>query len=214
MRQLDASKSMLHRLFVEKTDVLQVNLKLFSGGRREYGDAILHAFAIANQYAAVVEIYVLYPKPQRFKQAKTAPVKQAADQTICAGQVRDHEPGFFLSQHGGEPLWSMRAYNIVDPRQIDIHDAFVEKEECRQRLGLCRWRYPAVVCEVTQKVPDLIPAHLSGVTGSVMPNEAPDPVDISFLGPIAVVPQPDRGPDCVQETRGCGHGIVEETLTS
>ncbi len=72
----------------------------------------------------------------------------------------------------------------------------------------------ALAGQVAQKIPDLGSTQFPRVTPSMMQNEAPDPVDISLFGSIAVVPQTDRGPDCVQKSGWCGHGIAGGALTS
>jgi hypothetical protein len=60
--------------------------------------------------------------------------------------------------------------------------------------------------EVVQERPNLTASHFSRMTFAVEQHEAPDPVDISFLGTKAVASQAYFRPGQVQEPVRSWHG--------
>jgi hypothetical protein len=59
---------------------------------------------------------------------------------------------------------------------------------------------------VGEKLYDLFSSHALGMPEVMKPHEADDPRDVSLLGAAAVVPEPDRFPDAVEEFRGSHAG--------
>jgi len=51
---------------------------------------------------------------------------------------------------------------------------------------------------------DLVAAHLTRMAHGVEPDQAARPIDVSLLGPVAVVPVADGAADLVEQSRGIG----------
>ena len=115
VRQLDAAKATRDRVLMSQADVRKVNLQVTGDGSREHGDAILHAFSVANQDAAVVEVHILDAKPQSLEQPEATAIEQASDEAMRAGHLRDHLPSLVPREDCRKPLRPMRTYDIVDP---------------------------------------------------------------------------------------------------
>ena len=204
--QFDASDAPLDGVLVQELHVLEVHLEFVGHRFREDGDAILHALAVTHHDAAVVEVDVLHSQAQRFEQSQSAAVQQPGDEPVGAGHLGDHLAGFLAGEHGRQALRAVRAHDIVDPGQVDIQHAFVEKEQGGEGLRLGGGRDLAGVGEVAQEIPDLVAAHVARVAAGVEEDEAADPVDISLFGAVAVVAEADGGADGVQEAGWSGHG--------
>jgi hypothetical protein len=87
------------------------------------------------------------------------------------------------------------SHHIVDPRQVHIHDAFVQKEESGQGLTLRCVRDLTIVGQVSQECGNFRSAHFARVALRIEQDEPANPVDISLFGSIAVVPQANCGSD-------------------
>ena len=99
----------------------------------------------------------------------------------------------------------MRAYHVVDPGQIDIQDAFVQKEQGGQRLGLSGWCHMEIRGQMAQERPNFLATHEAWMAVAVKVNESANPVDISLAGTEAVMAELDFGSDGVEQAQGCGH---------
>ena len=53
---------------------------------------------------------------------------------------------------------------------------------------------------------DLVAAHLTRMAHGVEPDEAARSLNVSLLGPVAVVPVADGAADLVEQSRGVGSG--------
>src|SRR5689334_19521812 len=115
--------------------------------------------------------------------------------------MRDDPRGFLVRENRGQPLRPMGAYHVVDPRQIDVHDAFVQKQDGRQGLGLCCCGNQAILGQMGQERGDLWSTHVAWVPLLMEQDETAYPVDISFFSPVTEMPEPYGGPDCVQKAR-------------
>jgi hypothetical protein len=120
--------------------------------------------------------------------------------------VGDDFPGFRLVQHRRQPLRVPGAYHIVNPGQIDVQHALVEKKQCRERLRLSGRRDLQVGRQMAEESPDLIATHVFRVLAAVELDEAEDPVDMSFLSAEAVVAEADLGAHRSEEAGRAGHG--------
>ncbi len=118
-----------------------------------------------------------------------------------AVQMSNDPHGFLTRQDRGQSFQPVSSHHIVDPRQLDIHDAFVQKEESGQGLALRCGRDLTSVRQVSQECGNFRSPHIARMAFLVEQDEPANPVDISFLGPIAVVPQANCGPDRVQQAR-------------
>src|SRR5688572_7174281 len=91
--------------------------------------------------------------------------------------------------------------DFIQPRQVDLQDVAIKKENCVQRLILRRGGDLVLYGEIAQKRSQLRRAHLPRVALAVKQNEPPDPLHVRLFGTDAVVPHPNQLAYLVQQTR-------------
>src|SRR5207344_1334520 len=87
------------------------------------------------------------------------------------------------------------------PGQVDVEHLAIEKQKSAERLVLGGARNLAVDRERGQEAGDLGRAHLSGMPLLVEEDVAADPGDVGFLGPAAIVADPESLADAIEEAR-------------
>jgi hypothetical protein len=91
------------------------------------------------------------------------------------------------------------AIYVVEPVQILFQYFLIQKQDGGKRLILGRGRDLAGNGEIGKKGLDFPFAHFVRMALIVEKYEAPDPLNVGLLGSQTVVPDPNGGPDTVQQ---------------
>ena len=104
----------------------------------------------------------------------------------------------------GQARGPLGVNEIAHPGERTIKDRLVEEEQRRERLVLGRRTHAAGVSQARNERRDLPLGHLFWVALAVKQNEAPDPANVSLLGPRAVMPRAKRRSHAIEQRRRIG----------
>ena len=150
---------------------------------------ILRPLAVPDQDFSPVEIHILHPQPHAFHEAHSRPIQKPRHQSISAmhpGQCGRH---LGTTQDHRQTRRTLGAHHLIHPRQFDIQDFPIQKQERRKRLILRRRRDLAVDRQIRQKRRHLHRPHLARMAFAMKQHKTPNPLDILRLGSYAVMPQ-------------------------
>ena len=108
------------------------------------------------------------------------------------------------SQYHRLPAWAPGGNNLLQPRQLNLQDHFVQRPDGRLRLPLCRRGNMPFHCQVSQKGSHFCCTEFAGKALAVKVDEAPDPVPVGFLGADLVVSNLNLLPQSIHQTRLSG----------
>src|ERR1041384_1118905 len=106
---------------------------------------------------------------------------------------------FIAGEHDRQARGLPGALDVLKPSDFLFEHLFVKKQECAKSLVLCRNRDVPGPCKMSQKLRHLCLSHLSGMTHSVEPDKAGDPVAVGAFGAQAVMFQPDYIPHLIEQ---------------
>ena len=158
---------------------------------RENRHSVFVAFATANDDFPSLEFNVLYAERQSFHQPHSTAVEHRGDQPHGATHVIQKPAHLRRSQHDRKTARVLNRDDLIQPRQLDLKDGAVQEQNCRLRLCLSRSSHFTLDCQVVKKLGHLRRPKLLWVPLSMEQNEAPNPLDVDFLGPPRVVSYPD-----------------------
>jgi len=124
---------------------------------------------------------------QRLAEPRPSSEEQVADEPVLALQVCGYRADVGRRENNRQVAGLLRPYDAVEPRQLDLHDFLVQKQDRRTRLVLRRGRDFAVDGEVREKVLNLSRRHAGWVTVAVKQDESPNPQQVLLLGAVAVM---------------------------
>ncbi len=162
-RQVDGSVTILDILLV---DLLHAGKMFFEGDNQalgEHGDAVLFAFAIADDEAVLFEVDIFDSQANTFNEAQSGAVKNFCHKLVNAGEGVDDMQGFAFGKDGGEALGLLRA-NGSDVIEGLAENFAIEKENSAESLVLSGGGYFAFRGEVGNEGFDLGNTHIPGVT--------------------------------------------------
>jgi hypothetical protein len=99
---------------------------------------IATALASSNDDLVSLEVDVLHSQPGTFEEAQPSTVEQTGHQLDGAGQTVEDGAHFFPRENHRQVLRMLGAHEIVEPGQLLVEHAAIEKEQRRQRLVLRR----------------------------------------------------------------------------
>ena len=94
--QVDGAKAFGEVFYVKGFDVAQVKAQRFNDGIREDGNAVIFAFAVADDDGVVVEVNVFDAQAHTFHYSKPAAIHHLGDQFVNAGHVCKDALDFIL----------------------------------------------------------------------------------------------------------------------
>jgi hypothetical protein len=102
-----------------------------------------------------------------------------------------------------------RSNHLLQVRKGQIQNVAIQEDDSIERLVLSRRRDPPPGGEVGEKLYDLFSSHALRMPEIMKFDESDDPADVSLLGAAAVVSEPNRRPDAVEEfgSRHAGKGL-------
>ena len=190
--------------FVLSLYLLQVlgERDLHPGG--QHGDAVLVAFTGADRDLISGKVHVLDSEPCALQQAQASAVEQDRHETGDAAHALKNGADLFAGEHDGQANSPLGSHDIVEPGQVLLEHAAIEKQDGTQGLVLGRRGDVLVDDESTQELCDLGASHLGGMAFLVEENEPEDPRNIGLFGPPAIVASTDGRANSVEKPRGLG----------
>src|SRR5712691_1478933 len=110
-------------------------------------------------------------------------------------------PHLIARHDNGQVLGPPSAHEVVEPGQVLLQYFTVEEQQRPQRLILGGGGDLALYGQGGEELGDLAGPHLSGMTLVMEEDVAPDPADVGFDRPPAVVAGLERVANAVEEFR-------------
>jgi hypothetical protein len=197
--EVDFAESVCEVGLVDTLDDLDLGLEGRDEGIREDGDAVVFAFAIADDDGVVTKVYVFDAQAQAFHQAQAGAVEELGHEFGDAGHVVDDSEGFGMGEDGREGARFFSADNVGGEFDFLLEDMAVEEEESGESLILCGGGDVLFDGEVGEEGLDFWGAHVFGVTFVMEEDVAFDPVAVGLFGAVGVVFEAQGVGDLVEE---------------
>lgn len=136
---------------------------------RQDRNAVLAAFAVADQLLPVCEVDVLDQKTQRLHDAESASIEQIRDQPMLPAEIREDRTHFGRGQNDGHPSRRLGANDVDQPWQPDLQRLPLEEQDGREGLRLRRGRDIAVYRKVREAVADLVEESGARIHAAIAP---------------------------------------------
>ena len=210
--QSDAPRPRREVRIVKRADTGEVGLERRPQRDGEHRVPVLVALPFADEDLVALEVDVLDAEPQPLQEAHAGAVQEPADQVRSPLHAGEQAPDLVPAQHDRQPRGPARAHEALEPGDAHAEHVLVEEQQPGERLVLGRGGHVAFGGEVREEGVDLDVAHVLRVTLAVEEDEAPDPAHVGLLGPVRVVPCPQRRADAVEQARGLRIGCgMEQT---
>jgi hypothetical protein len=141
IRQRHARLSGLALLIKAKAQPAKVHSQWIQDRSRQYRDAILAAFRVANDYLTPLQREILDAKSKRLHQVQATAVEQIGNRPRSPLELSQHRAYFSCRQYYRQPFGAASPRDILQPRKIDFQYPLVEKEKRLKRLILGRCAY-------------------------------------------------------------------------
>jgi hypothetical protein len=174
---------------VLREDYTQVIGKRLSDLVWQDRDAVLSAFALADEHLPRREVNVFDPKLRALENSKSRAIHQCGHQLWDAAHLPQHRLNFVSSQHEGQGLLPLGSDEFVDPWGLQPKHVTVEERQRAQGL-LMGAGAGSARNEVVQERTQFFRTQLARVPPAVEEHEATRPAFIRTLRTGAVVPQP------------------------
>ena len=168
-------------------DSREMDLERPDESLREEGDAFPHSLGLAHRNLAVAKIDVFDPQSQTFEQPQTAPVEKMDHEAVVAFELREHSARLRAGEDDRNLGWAFNSLYLVDEVEFPIEDLLVEEKEGAEGLVLGRGGDMFLDREVSEKLRDLLLAHLLRMAFAVEEDVAPDPIEVDLFGADRVV---------------------------
>lgn len=172
---------------MDGADSLQVCAQRLHDALGEHGDSVFGAFTISNDDLAVAEIEILHAKTQAIHQPKACSVEQGGHQRERRLQLREKAGNFLTSENYRQFPWPLRPGKLAEIPELDFEDLLVEEYNGIKRLILGRRSDFAFHSQMAQECVDFGGPHLIRMSLTVEENESPNPLQVGFFRPQAVV---------------------------
>jgi hypothetical protein len=171
---------------------------------KPHGDAIAKAFALAHDDLPAPEIDVLHAQPKTFEHAHARAVEQPENKAGRALRFRQDTPSLISREHNGQLRRTLRRGYIVEPRQLHPKHFLVDEQNGTSRLILSRCGDVALDCEMREKRLDIAGPAVPRMAQAAEAHIAAHPLDICLLRANAVVLEPNRVPQLIEEPARTG----------
>jgi hypothetical protein len=192
--------------------LLQVAPERIVEALRQHRCPVLATLPIPHVDAPVIEVKLLDPKAERFRQPQPAPVQQMRDQAIRAKREGCKEPLHLVArEHRGEALGALGAVERPNVGQFEVEHLFVDEDQRIEGLVLGGGRHVAIRREVVQEGPDVVFVEAAGMGGVVKVDEAFGPAHVGLFRVVAILAPPTGLSDLIEEfgrlVAGTGHDM-------
>lgn len=183
----DFAESICEVGLVDALDGLNLTLEVGDEGVGEDGDAVVFAFAVADNDLAVAEVYVFDTEADAFHEAQSASVEDFCHELGDAAHVVDDGAGFLGGEDGRECFGFFGADDVGGRVNFDLEDVAIEKEKGAERLVLGGGGNVFFNGEVGDEVLDFGCTHVFGMAFAVVEDVAFDPFFVGLFGAVRVV---------------------------
>jgi hypothetical protein len=204
-REVDFSIAFGEIFLMDDTHPLNLTPQRLHHWPRQHGNPILAAFAIAHQNLSPVELDVMHPQAQTFKQPQSGAVEQACHQPLLAGETFEQPHCFICGENHRQTTRLFRPRDTVEPEQFPVQHHPIEKKQRTERLILRGRGHIPVNGKMRKKCLDFPLAHLIRMAFVVKQNKPTHPVDISLFSANTVSLGPNSRPYTVEQTRLLAH---------
>jgi hypothetical protein len=199
IRQVDAAGSE-RTIGIEHTaDTPQMILQRSMEAIREDRDAVLEAFAVADEDLAEVEIRILDAQAEDLHEAHSAAVKELGHEKVRAGEPGQQGEDFLLGKHDGEAGGAFGAHEMEGRIQLFAQDVAEEEDQRVHGLVLGGGGNLFADGEVGEKSGDLRFGQPFGREGGMEGEESADPIHIGLFGADGIMPEADAGAEAIEQ---------------
>ena len=197
--QLDPAGAVPEVAFVLPAHPLEVPKQVCLHRGRQHGGAILMPLAVADGELVRCEVHVLHPQATAFQQPQPGAIQQDRHEPRDAIEALEDGADLLARHDDGEPLRALRAYEVVEPGQLDAEHVAVQEQQGTQGLVLRGRRNLVADRERRQEFGDLGRAHLRRMAFAVEEDVPFGPVHIRLLGTTAEMASPHGVMNSVEE---------------
>jgi hypothetical protein len=168
-------------------------------GRRRH--AITPALALAHADLEACEIEILDSERQTLEQPESRAVQQRRHEPAGTLELPQNGAHLVLREDDRKPARSSRSDDLGEHGSAHAQDFAIQEDECIQGLVLRRCGHAPIDSEMRQESLDLGSSKHARMTLLVEQDEPPNPLRVRMLRARAVVTEPNRNPDLVEEAR-------------
>jgi len=153
----------------------------------QHGDAIIAAFAVADDDLVVVEVDVFDAKAKTFHKAQAAAIENLSHKFIDAAKVGNDGAGFVFGEDGGDAFVFFGAQGGKGGFfELDLEDVTVEEENGAEGLVLGGGGDFSFDDEVGDELVDFEDGHLAGMDADLSLGQVGVVIADIFAGPVKV----------------------------
>lgn len=188
-------------LLMDEFNALQVHFEGSLKARGQEGNALAHAFAIADGYLVVAEVEVFDAQAECFHQAQAAAVEELGHETVVAFELGDDGVSLGAGKNDGELGRAADTFDAGDEVEFAVEDLLKEKEQGAEGLILGGGGDVSVNGKVAEERGNLFLPHGIGMAFAMKENEAANPIEVNLFGADAVAFDAKMPADAVEEFR-------------
>lgn len=153
----------------------------------EHGEAVVAAFAVADDDLVVVKVHIFDTQPETFHEAESGAVEDLRHEFVDAVEVGDDGADFVFGEDGGDAFIFLRAeVGEGDFVERYLEDVAVEEEDGAERLILGGFGNFSFDNEVGDKLINFVDGHLAGVDGNLSMGKVGVVITDVFADPFQV----------------------------
>ena len=126
-------------------------------------------------------------------------VEQRHHQPRRARETLHHLAHFVAAEHDRHPLRRPSPRHVLDCTHVHVQDVAVEKQQCTQRLILRRRADVLAHGQPRQERRNFVRAHRRRMSQFVKDDEPPNPMDVRFFSPSAVMTRANRFAHAIEQ---------------
>jgi len=180
---------------------LKVGAQRFDGSDGQHGKTVFISLTVAYKDLLIAKVDVLHAQAQAIHEPEARAVEQRGHEP--EGWIEDiKQAGDFLpAENDGQFARPFGAGELAEVAQVELEDVLVEKHEGVEGLVLGGSGNVAIDSEVAKKSINFGGAQVRRMAFAVKENEAPDPVEVSFFSPQAVMIDPQSVSNLFEQLR-------------
>lgn len=120
VRQFDQVRPALDLQPVLSPHGREVSFEVGLDRGRQHRDAVLLAFGAAHDKLVRHEVHILDPQPGTLEEAQPGPVHQERHPARHPVETLQNGADLVAAQDDAEPLWALRAYDVVQPTAVPL----------------------------------------------------------------------------------------------
>jgi len=162
------------------------------------GISIFSALTVEYQQVSAFQVDVFYAKRESLADPQATAVKMCSNKPILSFHIPQNGSDFLWVESRGHAPGRFR-HLVLQVFDLPFQHVLVKEDDGAERLVLGGGTGPSIYGQMIQQMLNFVIAHHLRVLLIIEQNGLADPVEIGFLGSIAVLLRPDFGANRLQE---------------